>query len=105
MLPLTQDRPKALLSVAGRPFADWPLRLLRPQGFTDVVCSVGHLGTMIRDFVGDGSHWSLRVTWSDEGTELRGTGGALRLALDAGRLEPDFAVLYGDSFLPVAVAP
>jgi NDP-sugar pyrophosphorylase family protein len=105
MLPLTRDRPKALLPVAGRPFADWQLRLLRTQGFTDVVYSVGHLGSMIRDFVGDGAPWDLRVTWSDEGTDLRGTGGALRLALDAALLEPDFAVLYGDSFLPVSVEP
>jgi NDP-sugar pyrophosphorylase family protein len=105
MLPLTRDRPKALLPVAGRPFADWQLRLLRTQGFTDVVYSVGHLGDMVHGFVGDGSSWGLRISWSDEGTELRGTGGALRLALDAGRLEPDFAVLYGDSFLPVPIEP
>jgi NDP-sugar pyrophosphorylase family protein len=103
MLPLTRDRPKALLPVAGRPFADWQLDLLAAQGFTDVVYSVGHLGGMLRAFVGDGARWGVRVAWSDEGDELRGTGGALRLALDAGRLEPDFAVVYGDSFLPIAV--
>jgi NDP-sugar pyrophosphorylase family protein len=105
MFPSTRDRPKALLPVAGRPFADWQLQLLRTQGFTDVVYSVGHLGDMIRDFVGDGSRWGLRVSWTDEGSDLRGTGGALRLALDAERLERDFAVLYGDSFLPVSVEP
>jgi NDP-sugar pyrophosphorylase family protein len=37
----------------------------------------------------------------DEGRDLRGTAGALRLALDAGVLAERFLVTYGDSFLPV----
>jgi NDP-sugar pyrophosphorylase family protein len=36
-----------------------------------------------------------------EGKDLRGTGGALRLALDQGVLEQDFLVTYGDSYLRV----
>src|SRR6185369_22065 len=55
---------------AGRRFADWQLDLLAAQGFTDVVYSVGHLGGMLRDFVGDGARWGVRVAWSDEGDEL-----------------------------------
>ena len=43
------------------------------------------------------------LRYVDEGTELRGTGGALRLALDERVLDESFFVLYGDSFLPVEV--
>jgi NDP-sugar pyrophosphorylase family protein len=39
----------------------------------------------------------------DEGSELRGTAGALRLALDQGALASEFLVLYGDSYLPGAL--
>jgi NDP-sugar pyrophosphorylase family protein len=39
------------------------------------------------------------VRYVDEGADLRGTGGALRLALDEGVLVESFAVLYGDSYL------
>jgi NDP-sugar pyrophosphorylase family protein len=48
--------------------------------------------------VGDGRKWGVRVTYSDEGPVLLGTGGALRAAL--GQLEPTFLVTYGDSYLP-----
>ncbi len=41
------------------------------------------------------------VAYVDEGADLRGTAGALRLALDQGVLDEDFLVLYGDSWLQV----
>lgn len=43
----------------------------------------------------------MSVVYVDEGEQLRGTAGALRLALDADVLEDDFLVLYGDSWLQV----
>ena len=98
---LTATLPKALVPVAGRPFADHQLAWLAADGVTDVVYCIGHHGEQVRDFVGDGSRWSLRVTYVDEGEQLRGTAGALRLALDEGALEPAFGVLYGDSYLQV----
>jgi NDP-sugar pyrophosphorylase family protein len=101
MRPQTEEAPKALLPVLGRPFADWQLELLAKQGIERVLYSVGYRGEMIRDHVGDGSRWGLEVGYVDEGEHLRGTGGALRLALDLGELEEAFFVLYGDSYLPV----
>jgi MurNAc alpha-1-phosphate uridylyltransferase len=103
--PLTEDVPKALLPVLGRPFCDWQLQLLAQQGVERVLYSIGYRGQMIRDHVGDGSRWGLEVRYVDEGSELRGTGGALRLALDQGALEESFFVLYGDSYLPADLGP
>lgn len=104
MRPRTETTPKAMLEVAGRPFADHQLRWLARDGVTDVVFAVAYLGEQIQAFVGDGSAWGLRVRYVDEGEHLRGTAGALRLAYDAGVLEAQFAVLYGDSYLQVSVA-
>ena len=104
MAPATETSPKYLLEVAGRPFADHQLAWLAAEGVTEVVLSIGHLGELIREHVGDGSRWGLRVRYTDEGVELRGTGGALRLALDEGLLASEFGVLYGDSYLELAVA-
>lgn len=101
MRPFTDSVPKALLPVRGVPFADWQLEQLARQGVERVVYSVGYLGWMLKEHVGDGSRFGLSVTWADEGDELRGTGGALRLALDRGALDQAFFVLYGDSYLPV----
>jgi NDP-sugar pyrophosphorylase family protein len=104
MRPMTVDVPKTLLPVAGRPFADLQLRWLADQGVDDVVYAIGHLGDQIRAFVGDGQQWSVRVRYVDEGEELRGTAGALRLAFDEGVLDDAFLVLYGDSYLTCDIA-
>ncbi len=69
-----------------------------------MVLSVGYLGGAIRDHVGGGERYGLCVRTVDEGTKLRGTAGAVRLALDQGVLEPRFLVTYGDSFLPIDFA-
>lgn len=101
--PITETIPKAMVAVRGRPFADLQLEWLAAQGVTDVVFSVGYLGEQIAEHVGDGRRFGLCVRYVDEGSELKGTAGALRLALDEGVLEPSFAVLYGDSYLRLDV--
>jgi NDP-sugar pyrophosphorylase family protein len=103
--PMTQALPKALIPINGRPFADYQLAWLSRQGITDVVYCIGYLGAQIREAVGDGSRFGLAVRYADEGDELKGTGGAVRGAFDAGLLAETFFVLYGDSFLPVQFAP
>ncbi len=94
-------RPKALLDVAGRPFATWQLEWLAGQGVTDVVYSIGHRGSMIREALGDGRGLGLSIDYVEEGDQLRGTGGAVRLAVDLGALDETFFVLYGDSYLTI----
>ena len=98
MLPRTEQVPKLLLPVAGRPFAAWLLERIAASGYGRVLLCVGHLGDMIRRAVGDGSAFGLAVTYADEGDARLGTAGALRRAL--GELDPTFLVTYGDSYLP-----
>lgn len=105
MRPLTETVPKALVPVRGRPFADHQLNLLAGQGVRDVVYCIGYRGDLLREHVGDGSRFGLSVSYVDEGAELRGTAGALRLALDEDALDEAFAVLYGDSYLPIELEP
>lgn len=101
MWPRAQTIPKTLIPVAGRPFASWQLDWLAGAGVTSVVYCVGYLGEQVRDHVGDGRPWGLEVSYVDEGRDLRGTAGALRLAHDEGVLAERFLVLYGDSWLQV----
>jgi NDP-sugar pyrophosphorylase family protein len=101
MRPETERVPKSMLTVRGSPFVAHQLSLLVVQGFDRVVLCIGHLGSQVRSFVGDGQRWGIRVRYADEGEHLRGTAGALRLARDAGLLEERFAVVYGDSYLPI----
>ncbi len=105
MQTITGPLPKALVPVGGRPFLHHQLSWLAGQHVTSVTMCIGHLGQAVRSYVGDGGDWGLSVTYADEGPHLRGTAGALRLALDQGTLPPTFIVLYGDSYLPVDLAP
>jgi NDP-sugar pyrophosphorylase family protein len=98
MRPRTLTIPKSMLEVAGRPFIDWQLEKLRACGYDDVVLCVAFLAEQIRDHVGDGERFDVKVRYADEGQALLGTAGAIRNALDL--LAPSFLVTYGDSYLP-----
>jgi len=104
MKPITERVPKSLIPALDRPFVDYQFGYLKRFGIDRVVLCIGHMGSMIRDFVGDGSRWGLQVQYVDEGEKLRGTGGALGLALEQGALDPVFFLTYGDSFLPIDFA-
>ncbi len=93
--------PKALLPVAGRPFADWQLSWLASEGIESVIYSIGYMGDLVREYVRDGDHWGLAVNYVEETGDLLGTGGAVRLAADHGVVDERFFVLYGDSYLRV----
>ncbi len=99
------DLPKAMIPVLGKPFIFYQLEWLARQNVRRVVLSVGYRGQMIAQAVGDGSQLGVSVVYADEGNLLRGTGGALRLVADLGLLDTGFFVLYGDSYLPIALAP
>jgi N-acetyl-alpha-D-muramate 1-phosphate uridylyltransferase len=97
MKPITESMPKSLLDVHGKPFIARQLECLAQRGAHRVVICIGHLGGMIRESIGDGSQFGLEVRYSDEGTALLGTGGALKKALPL--LGEKFLVIYGDSLL------
>jgi NDP-sugar pyrophosphorylase family protein len=102
---MTDSIPKTLIPVGGVPFASHQLDWLSREGVDRVVYCIGYRGDLVRDYVGNGARWGLSVEFVDEGDRLRGTAGALRLALDEGALDGRFFVLYGDSYLPIALEP
>ncbi len=97
--PLTENIPKSLVEVAGRPFIVHQLELLRDHGIERVVLCLGHLGEMVQETLGDGRAFGLQVDYSFDGDRQLGTGGALKQALPL--LGDAFFVLYGDSYLEV----
>ena len=100
--PITKTIPKALISVAGQPFLAHQLRLLQHAGIRKVVLCVGYRGEMIEQEFGDGGNLGVELSYSFDGPELLGTGGALKKALPL--LGQHFFVLYGDSYLPIDYA-
>lgn len=92
------DRPKGLAEVDGRPFLAFVLEQLARAGVQRVVLCTGHLGMQIRAAFGTDFR-GMRVSYSHEEAPL-GTGGALRLAVDAVG-DRTLLVLNGDSFCEV----
>jgi NDP-sugar pyrophosphorylase family protein len=95
--PPAKDRPKSMIEVAGKPFLEHQLELLKQNNIRRVVLCIGHLGSQIREYFGDGSSWGVTITYSEDGEALLGTGGALKKAELL--LEKEFFILYGDSYL------
>lgn len=95
--PVTETIPKALVEVAGRPFAEHQVEWLRAQGIDRIVFCVGYRGEMIEEALGDGRRWQASIAYAFDGAPLLGTGGALRRARSL--LGERFFVMYGDSYL------
>ena len=95
--PITETIPKALVEVAGRPFAEHQVEWLRAQGIERIVFLVGYRGEMVSEALGVGARWGLSIEYVFDGPTLLGTGGALRRARDV--LGDAFFVMYGDSYL------
>ena len=77
--PATDDRPKALVEVAGRPMADWVIRRLARHGFTDIIINAHHFAEQIEAYATGHDHAGVSLTVSVE-EEILGTGGGVRKA-------------------------
>ena len=91
--PLTSTVPKPVVPLVDRPFIAYMLEWLRRHGVDDVIMSCGFLATGVRDVLGDGSQFGLRLRFVEE-PEPRGTAGALKFAEEL--LDERFLMLNGD---------
>ena len=101
--PITQTIPKALVELAGKPFIDHQLALLRRNGIRRVVLCLGYKGEMVRDHCGDGARYDMELAYSFDGDTLMGTGGAIARAKQLLGHHPDDVlwVMYGDSYMDI----
>lgn len=91
--PLTEDRPKPLLPVAGKPILEIIVEGFSAQGFKHIFLSINYKAEMIRDHFGDGSRWGVQIEYLHEKTRM-GTAGALSLLPD--RPTDPLLVMNGD---------
>ena len=73
--PITDQIPKALVEVGGKPLIGWHLERLARAGFADAVINVSHLGERIVERLGDGRGYGLRIRYSREPERLETAGG------------------------------
>lgn len=95
MRPLTDDRPKPLVALAGRPIIDYALERLHDAGVARVVVNLHYRGAMLREYLRQCRE--PEIIFSDESDELLGPGGGVVKALAALGNEP-FYIHNCDSF-------
>ena len=93
--PLTIERPKPLLEVAGKPILLHLIEWLKYYGISDIVLLVGYLKEKIIEAVGSGSKYGVTIVYSVEDEPL-GTGGALRNAAGILAKTEKFLLVNGD---------
>ncbi len=91
--PLTSNVPKPVVTLVDKPFIGYMLDWLAGHGIDDVILSCGFLAASVRDVLGDGHAFGVRLRYVEEPAPL-GTGGALKFAEDL--LDERFFMLNGD---------
>jgi mannose-1-phosphate guanylyltransferase len=91
--PLTSTVPKPVVPLVDRPFISYMLEWLGRHGIDDVIMSCGFLATSVRNVLGDGSAYGIRLRFVEE-PDPRGTAGALKYA--ESMLDERFLMLNGD---------
>ncbi len=88
--PLTNDIPKPLLQIGGKPILETIIQNFVKYGFVDIIISVNYKAQMIKDYFGDGSKLGGNITYVEENKRL-GTAGALSLLSEIPK-EPFFVM-------------
>lgn len=97
----TDNLPKPMMNIAGRPFIDYLITNLARRGIDEIILSLGYLHETITDYIGDGSRYGLTVHFCIEQMEL-GTGGGLLNCFHL--LQDSFFLLNGDTLFDVNFA-
>jgi len=98
--PFTNDRPKAMVDVAGKPLLYWVLRWLRRNQVRRVVIGVAYRGDKIMEYFGDGEPVDLEIKYSNHTIE-GGTVEGFRLAIERHVKDKTFFAMNGDELTSV----
>ena len=96
--PLTCNRPKPMVPVAGRPVMEHIVRLLKSHGMDKIAVTLQYLPDHICEYFGDGSQFDVRMRYYIENKPL-GTAGSVKNAEDF--LDETFLVISGDALTDV----
>lgn len=92
LAPLTNNTPKPMLKVAGKPVTEHQIVKAKDAGITELVLATSYLAEVFEPYFGDGSKFGLKITYAVENEPL-GTGGAIANAALELDLEPNESVM------------
>lgn len=93
--PLTENLPKPMLEVSGKPILVWQVEWLKKLGVKEFIVCAGYLREKIIEVIGSGSRLGVKIGYSVEDEPL-GTGGALKNGEHLLRFDKQFIVVNGD---------
>ncbi len=91
--PLTLETPKVLLPIGGQPLIEYQLSWLKHHGISELAINLYHLSGRIKKFLGDGSRFGVKISYSTE-EKLLGTAGGVKKMEHF--FNDTFVVFYGD---------
>ena len=94
--PFTASKPKAMISIAGKPILHHVVESLVQNGIRNVVLVVGYKKEQVLDYMGSGEQWGIDLTYVTQARQL-GTAHALAQAKDT--VKGEFLVLPGDNLI------
>ncbi len=105
---INSEVPKPMIPILNKPILEYQIECFRNQGFADIILVVGHLGSVIKEYFGDGSKISaatgksfgVHIKYVEEKEPL-GTAGALYLLKE--ELTEDFLLVNGDIILDIDI--
>jgi len=92
--PFTDNHPKALAVVNGKPLLQRNIEYLKSFGINEIVINVHHFADQIIEFLEDNNYFGIEITISDETDQVLETGGGLVKA--KANFEEDFLVMNVD---------
>ena len=93
--PLTEQTPKCMVMVAGKPVLQRNIEWLKSQGILEMVVNLHQHSDQVTGYFGDGGRFGVKLHYSYE-PQMMGTAGALWMARDFFSDGP-FWVVYGDN--------
>lgn len=91
--PLTDQIPKPMVPIGGKPMLEHHIEHLSASGIKEICVNLHHLPEKITDYFGDGSRWGVKIFYKFE-PQILGTAGAIKNFEDL--LSDDFLLIYGD---------
>lgn len=106
--PLTNEMPKPMIPIIGKPVMEYIIEELQRHGFNEIMINVSHLPEKIENYFGNGERFGVEIGYSFEGhikdgeiqSEALGSAGGLKRIQDFGGFFDDtFLVLCGDALI------
>lgn len=93
--PYTDEIPKPMVQISGRPLLEWQIMWLKRHGFDEIVLLVGYKKEKIIEYFGSGNKFGIKIIYVVEDEPL-GTGGAIKNAEHVLSRQSVFLVINGD---------